>query len=119
MSKILLVEDDKNIILAIKICLEEAGYQVTVVRNGVTAVERAFAEKPDLILLDILLPKLNGYLVCEALQEDEETKEIPIVVLSVKSEQKDIQKAMQLGAADYLVKPFEPEELLTKVEENI
>ncbi|SDC29592.1 Response regulator receiver domain-containing protein [Candidatus Frackibacter sp. WG11] len=119
MGRILLVEDTKNIILSVKMCLEGAGYEVAVVEDGVTAVDRALRQKPDLVLLDILIPKMNGYLVCEALREDDKTKDIPIVMLSAKAEEKDIKKAMKLGADDYLVKPFEPSELLDKVVENI
>ncbi|SKA08087.1 response regulator transcription factor [Selenihalanaerobacter shriftii] len=119
MSQILLVEDEKNIILATKMCLEGAGYDVLVVKDGLTAIDTAFNYKPDLILLDILIPKMNGYLVCEALRQDERTKKLPIVMLSAKAEEEDIKKAMKLGANDYLVKPFEPKELLSKIKDNI
>lgn len=119
MNKILLVEDEKNIILAVKMCLKKEGYDVVVVEDGVSAIDKAFDEKPELILLDILIPKMNGFLVCEALRDEDETKEIPIVMLSAKAEEADIQRAMQLGANDYLVKPFKPQELLAKIKENI
>jgi DNA-binding response OmpR family regulator len=119
MEKILLVEDNKNITLSVMMCLENAGYEVVVVENGIKAVDRALSQKPDLILLDILIPKMNGYLVCEALRDEEKTKEVPIVMLSAKAEEEDIKKARKLGADDYLVKPFEPKELLIIVKENI
>ncbi|WP_027340656.1 response regulator [Halonatronum saccharophilum] len=116
MSRILLVEDSKNIIRVLKICLQGAGYEVEVVSNGIDAVDMAFQWKPDLILLDIKLPKMNGFLVCETLKEDELIKEIPIIMLSAKAEEEDIKRAYELGAQDYIIKPVEPKKLLNKIE---
>ncbi len=115
-KRILLVEDNKNIITVMKLCLKQAGYEVQVVSNGVEAVDVAFEAPPDLILLDVCLPKMNGFLVCETLKEEEATAEIPILMLSAKTEEEDIQRAYELGADQYLTKPIEPSELLEQVE---
>ncbi|MFO7819689.1 MAG: response regulator [Halanaerobacter sp.] len=119
MNKILLVEDNKNIARVLKICLKNAGYEVKWVANGTEAVDEAFNLKPDLILLDLKIPKLNGFLVCETLQDEEATSEIPIVILSAKAEEEDMQRAYDLGASDYMIKPIEPQELLAKIEEYL
>ncbi|MEW9124778.1 MAG: response regulator [Thermotaleaceae bacterium] len=106
MRKILVVEDEKNIVLSLKMLLQKGGYEVIVATDGINALKMAQEQKPDLILLDILLPKLNGYLVCEALKDEMETKHIPIVIISAKTQKEDIDKAFAVGALDYIVKPF-------------
>lgn len=113
--KILVVDDETNILKTIFICLRSAGHQVLSAESGTDAVQKAFAHKPDLILLDILLPELNGLLVLEALREDERTSGTPIIVISGRAEDSDIEKALTKGANDYLVKPFKPVELLEYV----
>ncbi len=117
--KILLADDAKNIVLVLKMSLEKAGYDVIIARDGLSALELAQTEDPDLILLDILMPKMNGFLVIEALKDDPVTSEIPVVFISAKSEEKDLERARSLGASDYLVKPIKQEELLAIVEKNI
>lgn len=118
-SKILVVEDNKNIITVLRMCLKNAGYEVKTVNNGVEAVETAFEWKPDLILLDIKIPKMNGFLVCETLKDEESTKNTPILMLSAKAEEEDIKKAYNLGAEDYITKPIEPKKLLAKIDEYL
>ncbi|TDX49077.1 response regulator transcription factor [Orenia marismortui] len=115
MNKILVVEDSKNIITVLKICLSNAGYEVKVVSNGVDAVDLTFDWNPDLILLDIKIPKMNGFLVCETLKKDESTSNIPILMLSAIAEEENIKKAYDLGADDYIIKPIEPSKLLDKI----
>jgi len=117
--KILLADDAKNIVLVLKMSLEKAGYEVIIARDGLSALELAQTEDPDLILLDILMPKMNGFLVIEALKDDPVTSEIPVVFISAKSEEKDLERARSLGASDYLVKPIKQEDLLAIVEKNI
>lgn len=119
MNKILVVDDEKNIILVFKMSLEKAGYDVVIARDGIVALEKAREENPDLILLDIVLPKMNGFLVFEALQDDPKTEEIPVIFLSARAEKKDLDKAMSMGATDYLVKPLKQHELLEAVEKYI
>ncbi|AZO95431.1 response regulator [Halocella sp. SP3-1] len=117
--RILLADDAKNIVLVLKMSLEKAGYQVLVSRDGLTALEIAQIEKPDLILLDILMPKMNGFLVLEALKDDPQTNEIPVVFISAKAEEKDIERAKSLGVNDYLIKPIKQKDLLAVVEKNL
>jgi len=119
MRKVLLVDDEKNIRLVVGKSLEKGGYEVIYAVDGVEAVEKSNKLKPALVLLDIRLPKMNGFLVLEALKSDDTTKDIPVVILSAHAEDADIQKALSLGASDYLVKPVTQSELLTSVEENI
>jgi CheY-like chemotaxis protein len=110
-KKVLVVEDIKNIIMVIRMALEARGYQVMVAQDGVTAMQEVFSFKPDLILLDLVIPKLDGFMVLEGLKKDEKTKDIPVVVVSAKAAEEDIKRAKELGADEYLVKPFTPEEL--------
>jgi len=86
--KILLADDAKNIVLVLKMSLEKAGYDVLVARDGLSALELAQDKDPDLILLDILMPKMNGFLVLEALKDDPATADIPVIFISAKSEEK-------------------------------
>ncbi|ADQ14492.1 response regulator [Halanaerobium hydrogeniformans] len=118
MSKILVVDDEKNIRLVVGKCLEKAGFEVDYAVNGVEAVDKANDIGPDLILLDLRLPKMNGFLVLEALKSDSATVDIPVIILSALSEEDDVQKAISSGAEDFLVKPISQDNLLTAVEEN-
>ncbi len=119
MKKILVVDDAKNILLVLEMSLKNAGYCVITARNGLEALEKAQFKLPDIILLDILLPKMNGFLVLEALKEEAKTENIPVIILSACSEKKDIEKAKQLGAKEYLLKPVKPDKLLKTVKNYI
>ncbi|TDO89280.1 response regulator receiver domain-containing protein [Halanaerobium saccharolyticum] len=119
MSKILVVDDEKNIRLVVGKSLEKAGFDVVYAVDGVEAVDQANKFNPDLVLLDLRLPKMNGFLVLEALKGDTPTEDIPIIILSALSEEDDVQKAISLGAEDFLVKPISQSDLLAAVEENI
>ncbi|HHW73707.1 MAG TPA: response regulator [Firmicutes bacterium] len=110
-KRILLVEDEKNIILGVRTCLDAVGYEVEIAENGELAMEALQRSHPDLILLDLMLPKVNGFEVLESLKSDPETETIPVVVLTAKAEEEDRQRAMGLGADAYMTKPFKPQEL--------
>jgi CheY-like chemotaxis protein len=110
-KKILLVEDEKNIILGVRTCLDAVGYQVEVVEDGEAALDSVRREKPDLMLLDLLLPKLGGFEVLSALKSDDQTKDIPVIVLTAKAGEEDRQRALDQGANAYMTKPFRPQEL--------
>jgi CheY-like chemotaxis protein len=110
-GKVLLVEDEKNIILGVRTCLDAVGYHVEVVENGEAALEFVGRDKPDLILLDLLLPKIDGFEVLGVLKSDPATREIPVVVLTAKAGEEDRQRALELGANAYMTKPFRPQEL--------
>ncbi|AOY77952.1 response regulator [Clostridium formicaceticum] len=105
-KRILIVEDEKNIVLGLRMYLESKGYEVIIAYNGVEAIDKALQTLPHLILLDILLPKMNGYLVCAALKEETALASIPIIFMSAKTEEEDIKKAYEIGGIDYIVKPF-------------
>ncbi|MCC3145438.1 response regulator [Halanaerobium sp. Z-7514] len=119
MAKILVVDDEKNIRLVVGKSLEKAGYEVIYAVDGVEAVEKANGYDLNLILLDLRLPKMNGFLVLEALKSDAATEGIPVIILSALSSEDDIQKVISLGAEDFLVKPISQSDLLLAVEENI
>ena len=110
-KKILLVEDEKNIILGVRTCLDAVGYEVEIAENGELAMEAIERSHPNLILLDLMLPKFDGFEVLETLKSKPETSSIPIVVLTAKAEEEDRQKALGLGADAYMTKPFRPQEL--------
>lgn len=114
--KVLVIEDEKNIILGVKTCLEVADYQVTVAENGEQALQEVEKELPDIILLDLLLPGMSGYQVCAQLKKDPKTKDIPVIVLSAKTEEEDMRRAEKAGADAYMTKPFRPKELWQQLE---
>ncbi|MEW5785922.1 MAG: response regulator [Bacillota bacterium] len=110
-KKILLVEDEKNIILGVRTCLDAVGYQVEIVENGEDALAFVRKDKPDLILLDLLLPKVDGFEVLAVLKSDPATSAIPVVVLTAKAEEEDRQRVLDAGANAYMTKPFRPQDL--------
>lgn len=110
-KNILLVEDEKNIILGVRTCLDAAGYKVEVAENGEMALEAVRRKKPDLILLDLVMPKCDGFRVLENLKNEPETSKIPVVVLTAKAGEEDRKRAIELGADAYMTKPFRPQEL--------
>lgn len=115
-KKILLVEDEKNIVLGVTICLRSAGLEVAVAVDGADALKKIEEEKPSLVLLDLVMPRLNGLDALQAMKENDEMKDIPVIVLSARAQEEDIQRAKELGAADYVAKPFRPDELLAVIE---
>ena len=118
MKKILLVDDEEAILELISATLSYGdGYQFTLARDGEEALCTARRDKPDLILLDILMPKKDGYYVCRALKQDPETAHIQVVVLSALAQEVERQKALDSGADAFLTKPFSPMALLEKVEQ--
>ena len=106
--KIVVVEDEPSLSDALKDKLTRSGFDVSVVRNGDEAIETIRKVKPDIVSLDLLLPKKNGYKVLEELKEDVELKLIPVVVMSNLGEDEDIKKCLKLGAEDYFVKSQHP-----------
>jgi CheY-like chemotaxis protein len=109
--KILLADDEEDVKVVLKMYLESKGYQVVTAYDGLDAIDQAQREKPDAILLDIMMPVLDGFEVCRKLKADPQTQAIPIIMLSAASHAESVQKGLDLGAVDYIVKPFEPENL--------
>ncbi|MEO6326283.1 MAG: EAL domain-containing protein [Thermoanaerobaculia bacterium] len=114
--RILIVDDDEDILLIVQTLLRNAGYTVTAARNGKEGIDLATAQRPDLILLDVMMPQLSGWEVCATLKNIPETAGTPIVMLTVKSEIKDLITGMQVGANDYVTKPFTKKKLLDTIE---
>ena len=115
MPKILVAEDERDIRELIGFSLRFADFEVVLTRNGEEAVERASVEKPDLILLDVRMPKMSGYEACRRLKEDPSTSDIPIVFLSAKGQEREIEEGFDSGALEYIVKPFAPDDLADQV----
>lgn len=118
-KRILVADDDPVILRLIQVNLELEGYEVLTANNGQEAVDMAQAEKPDLVILDIMMPRLDGYQACEQLKSSDTTKEIPVIFLSAKAQQGDIEKGQSFGVAAYLTKPFDPTELVEVVERHL
>ena len=114
-AKILIVEDDPDIVELLTYNLRQAGFDVEAVRNGAQALKRAKENPPDLILLDLLLPEVPGLEVCRLLKRDPETEGIPIIMATAKGEEIDRIVGLELGADDYITKPFSPRELVLRV----
>ena len=114
-KKILVVDDSPTERFFVVDLLTKNGYQVVIAENGEEGIAKAKAEKPDLILMDVVMPGLNGYQATRTLTRDDETKGIPVIVCTTKGQETDKIWGMRQGALDYLVKPLNPEELLQKI----
>jgi len=110
-KKVLVVDDEKFVRELIKIKLGRCGLAVIEATNGVEAIETARSVKPDIILMDVMMPKMNGFEACEKLKSDPDTARIPIVMLTARGEQANLEKGLSLGATDYMSKPFSPQKL--------
>lgn len=113
--KILIVDDEEHIQELIKFNLENNGYKAICCDNGIDALELAKSEKPDLILLDVMLPGIDGYDVCKEIRKDNSISNMPIIMITAKSEELDKILGLELGADDYITKPFSIRELLARV----
>jgi two-component system, OmpR family, alkaline phosphatase synthesis response regulator PhoP len=115
-EKILVAEDEPDIQKVIKVTLKFKGkFDVRFANNGVEALQMVKEEKPALIILDVMMPKMDGYETCRQLKADAATADIPVVFLTAKAQEKEIEEGLTLGAMDYLKKPFEPDEFVEKV----
>lgn len=112
---ILVAEDERDIRELVVITLELSGFNVVDVPNGEEAVKKALEINPALILMDVRMPIMTGYEACEALKANDKTKDIPIVFLSAKGQEAEVNVGFELGAEDYFLKPFAPDELCDKV----
>jgi DNA-binding response OmpR family regulator len=114
-KKILVVDDEDDILQFLELVLREKGYDVVTAASGQEALTRAQMERPDLVLLDIMMPQMDGWEVLKLLRVDEETADIPVAMLSARTEAKDRVQGLQEGAIDYICKPFALQELLDKI----
>jgi two-component system phosphate regulon response regulator PhoB len=114
-SKILIVEDEPDIVELLVYNLDQAGFKTEAVFNGADALDRVKVQAPDLVLLDLLLPEVDGLEVCRTLKRDPETASIPIIMLTAKGEAIDRIVGLELGADDYITKPFSPREVMLRI----
>jgi two-component system alkaline phosphatase synthesis response regulator PhoP/two-component system response regulator VicR len=114
-KKVLAVDDERHIVRLIQVNLERAGYQVATAFDGPEALKKVEADKPDLIVLDVMMPRMDGFEVLKRLQANPETREIPVVMLTAKAQDADVFRGWSSGVSAYLTKPFNPLELITFV----
>jgi DNA-binding NarL/FixJ family response regulator len=118
-KRLLLIDDDPNLILLVKDYLEFRGYEVVTAENGQEALEVLQKETPDMIICDVMMPQMDGYTFVEHVRKDPRTSWIPVLFLSAKGQSQDRVKGLNTGADVYMVKPFEPEELVAQVESSL
>ncbi len=114
-GKILIVDDDPNILLSLEFLLVKNGYEVLVARNGMEAIEIIEQTVPSIVLLDIMMPDVDGYVICEFIKKNERTRGAKVIFLSAKSKEADISLGYEMGADLYLIKPFSTRLLLEKI----
>jgi two-component system alkaline phosphatase synthesis response regulator PhoP/two-component system response regulator VicR len=110
------VDDEPHIVRLVQVNLEKAGYQVLTAFDGLEALQKVSADKPDMIVLDVMMPRMNGFDVLKKLQADPMTQDIPVIMLTAKAQDADIFKGWSSGVSSYLTKPFNPMELLVFVQ---
>jgi DNA-binding response OmpR family regulator len=113
---ILVADDDEDILALVAYRMEKAGYDVVTARDGERAVELALERAPDLAIVDVMMPRADGYEVTRRLREDERTARMPIVLLTARVQEQDVQRGFDAGADDYIRKPFSPQELRARVQ---
>jgi len=116
-KKIAIVDDEIDILKTMKIFFESEGYDVITAADGVEALDKIRKEKPDLVILDIMLPKADGYKVCRIIKFDKKYRAIPVIMFTAKAQEEDERMGKEVRADAYIVKPFQPDVLLTKVKE--
>jgi DNA-binding response OmpR family regulator len=113
--KILLVDDSATVLLMERMILAKGAYELVTARDGEEAVQKAAAEKPDLILMDVVMPRMNGFDACRKIKAAEETRAIPVIMVTTRGELESVETGYQAGCNDYVTKPINGVELLTKV----
>jgi DNA-binding response OmpR family regulator len=116
MAKILIAEDERDIRELVSFSLQFGGFTVVQATNGAEAVEQAQKELPDLILMDVRMPKMTGYEACRQMKTIDAIRETPVVFLSAKGQESEIQTGLEVGAEEYILKPFAPDELVKQVQ---
>jgi len=114
-KKILIADDEPNIVISLEFLLKREGYDVVVAHNGAEALEQVRVERPDLAILDVMMPARNGFEVCQDLRQDPEFRDLRIMMLTAKGRDTEVSKGLALGADVYMTKPFSTRELLAKV----
>lgn len=116
-NKILVVDDEPNIVLSLEFLMKQAGFQVRTAADGEAALAAIAAEQPDLVLLDVMMPRKNGYEVCQAIRANPDWQSVRIVMLTAKGREVEREKGLALGADDYITKPFSTQEVVERVRE--
>jgi len=116
-KRILIVDDEVQLVEMVKMRLEAAGYEIISAYDGQEGFDKAKKDKPDLIILDLMLPKMDGYKVCGLLKNDARYSKIPIIMFTARVQDEDMRLGKDLGAEEYVTKPFDPKILLSKIKE--
>ncbi|HRF63520.1 MAG TPA: response regulator [Candidatus Competibacter sp.] len=116
-NKILVVDDEPNIVLSLEFLMKQAGFQVRTASDGEAALAAVTADTPDLVLLDVMMPRKNGYEVCQAIRANPDWKAVRIIMLTAKGREVEREKGLALGADDYITKPFSTQEVVERVRE--
>lgn len=114
-KKVLIADDEQNIVISLEFLLRREGFDVSVALDGEEALKMARAEKPDLVLLDVMMPKMNGFDVCQALRADPDLAGTRVLMLTAKGREAEVNKGLGLGADAYMTKPFSTKELVARV----
>ena len=114
-KKILIADDEPNIVISLEFLLKREGYEVVVAQDGVEALAQVRAERPDMAILDVMMPHRNGFEVCQDLRQDPEFKDLRIMMLTAKGRDTEVSKGLALGADVYMTKPFSTKELIAQV----
>lgn len=114
--KILIVDDEPNIVISLEFLMQQSGYEVATASDGEDALQKIAAFQPDLVLLDIMLPHLNGFEVCQRIRENSQWSRIKVIMLSAKGREIDVSKGVALGADAYVTKPFSTKDLILQVQ---
>lgn len=116
-NKILVVDDEPNIVLSLEFLMKQAGFQVRTASDGEAALAAITAEPPDLVLLDVMMPRRNGYEVCQAIRANPDWASVRVIMLTAKGREVEREKGLALGADDYITKPFSTQEVVERVRE--
>ncbi len=114
-KKVLIVDDEANVVISLELLMEQAGYEIRVARNGQEAMAQVAVFEPDLILLDVMMPSVNGFEVCRRIRQNRAWQNIKIVMLTAKGREAEVTKGLALGADAYIIKPFSTKELMAEV----
>jgi DNA-binding response OmpR family regulator len=114
-ATVLVVDDDPVILKLLEVNFEMEGFEVVRAADGAEGLERARAVLPDIVVLDVMMPRMTGYEVAKALREDDETAHIPIIFVTARAQSSDVERGMELGVDDYVTKPFDPLDLIARV----
>jgi DNA-binding response OmpR family regulator len=114
-KKVLIVDDEENIVISIEFLIDQAGYEVEIARDGEEALRKVTSFNPDLILLDVMMPKINGFEVCRRIRENQQFDTTKIIMLTAKGREVEVAKGLALGANSYIIKPFSTKELMAEV----